>query len=195
MALKGQTTKASFLDWDSMLVLLQKLERDNQFKFQLLIATGCFTGLRISDLLKLRWIDVLNQEDLQLIEGKTKKVRRIKINPNLGEIISRLHDKMNITDNDELLFINKTKTKAINIQYVNRRLKEIATKYNLQIPINSTSSHLFRKTLGRHVWTINNYSEKSLLLLSELFNHSSVSVTKIYLGLKQEEIGDVYLNL
>jgi integrase len=195
MALKGQSTKASYLEWDSMLVLLQKLERDEQYKFQLLIATGCFTGLRIGDLLKLRWSDVYNREDLELTEGKTKKVRRIKINPNLSDITTRLHEKMGIRDDEELLFINKTGTKAINIQYINRRLKEIASKYNLQIPPNSTSSHLFRKTLGRHVWTTNNYSEKSLLLLSELFNHSSVSVTKIYLGLKQEEIGDVYLNL
>ena len=195
MALKGQSTTASYLEWDSMLVLLQKLERDGQFKFQLLIAVGCFTGLRIGDLLKLRWNHVYNREDLELTEGKTQKCRRIKINPSLGEIISRLHERMGITDDQELLFINKTGSKAINVQYINRRLKEIATKYNLQIPTNSTSSHLFRKTLGRHVWTINNYSEKSLLLLSELFNHSSVSVTKIYLGLKQEEIGDVYLNL
>ena len=195
MALKGQSTKAGYLEWDSMLVLLQKLECDGQYKFELLIATGCYTGLRIGDLLKLRWVDVLNREDLELTEGKTKKVRRIKINPSLGDIITRLHEKMNITDDQELLFINKTRTKAINIQYINRKLKEIAIKYNLQIPTNSTSSHLFRKTLGRHVWTLNNYSEKSLLLLSELFNHSSVSVTKIYLGLKQEEIGDVYLNL
>jgi len=195
MALKGQLTKASYLEWDSMLVLLQKLERDGQYKFELLIAIGCFTGLRIGDLLKLRWSDVYNREDLELTEGKTKKFRSIKINPRLGDIISRLHEKMNVTDNNELLFLNKTRTKAINIQYVNRRLKEIAKTYNLQIPANSTSSHLFRKTLGRHVWTINNCSEKSLLLLSELFNHSSVSVTKIYLGLKQEEIGDIYLNL
>ena len=195
MALKGQTTKASFLEWDSMLVLLQKLERDGQFKFELLISTGCYTGLRIGDLLKLRWVDVLNREDLELTEGKTKKVRRIKINPSLGDIITRLHQKMNINDDNELLFINKTRTKAINVQYINRRLKEIDEKYNLQIPANGCSSHLFRKTMSRHVWKINNYSEKSLLLLSEVLNHSSVSVTKIYLGIKQEEIGDVYLNL
>ena len=195
MALKGQSTKAGYLEWDSMLVLLQKLERDGQFKFELLIAVGCFTGLRIGDLLKLRWSDVYNRENLELTEGKTKKVRRIKINPSLGEIISRLHEKMGITDNNELLFINKTRTKEINVQFVNRRLKEIAKTYNLQIPANQTSSHLFRKTLGRHVWTINNYSEKSLLLLSELFNHSSIKITKIYLGIKDDEIGDVYLNL
>jgi integrase len=195
MALKGTTTKASFLEWDSMLVLLQKLERDGQYKFQLLIGVGCYTGLRIGDLLKLRWKDVYKRETLELVEGKTKKNRKIMLNPTLIENISRLHEKMKITDDNELLFVNKTRTKAINVQYVNRRLKEIAKKYGLQTSENSTSSHLFRKTLGRHVWALNNYSEKSLLLLGELFNHSSIKITKVYLGIKAEEIGDVYLNL
>lgn len=195
MGLKGQLTKASFLEWDSMLLLLQKLERDNEFKFQLLISVGCFTGLRIGDLLKLHWKDVYNKQTLELVEGKTKKNRRIRLNPTLVENISRLHEKMNVVDDNDLLFANKTKSKAINVQYVNRRLKEITKKYNLQSSENSTSSHLFRKTLGRHVWALNNYSEKSLLLLGELFNHSSIKVTKIYLGIKAEEIGDVYLNL
>ena len=123
MALKGQSTKASFLEWDSMLVLIQKLERDNQFKFQLIFAVGCYTGLRIGDILKLRWENVYNCNALELVEGKTKKIRKIKLNPALVEIINRLHDKMKIEDDSELLFINKTKTKAFNIQYVNRRLK------------------------------------------------------------------------
>lgn len=193
MALKGQLTKADYLEWNEMILLLQKLERDNEYKFQLLIATGCFTGLRISDLLKLKWSDVLNKDSLLLVETKTKKVRKIKLNENLVEIIQRLYVKMNIKDVDELLFINKTKTKAINIQYINRRLKEIATKYNLSI--SAISTHTFRKTLGRKVWKANDYSEKSLILLSELFNHSSVSITKIYLGIKEAEIADVYESL
>jgi len=194
MALKGQSTKASFLEWDSMLLLLQKLERDGQYKFQLLFAVGCYTGLRIGDILKLRWEDIYNCNALELVEGKTKKIRKIKLNTALVEIINRLHEKMKIEDDTELLFVNKTKTKAFNIQYVNRKLKEIGKQY---LPSNkiSISSHLFRKTLGRHVWAINDYSEKSLLLLGELFNHSSIKITKIYLGVKEEEIGDVYLNL
>lgn len=196
MALKGQSTRATYLDWDTMLLLLQKLERDGQYKFELLIAIGCYTGLRIGDILtKIRWSSVLNNEILDLVEGKTKKPRRIRLNPALIDIITRLHEKMKIKDNNELLFINKTGTKAINTQFVNRRLKEIARKYNLQVPGNMVSSHIFRKTLGRHVWQLNNYSEKSLLLLGELFNHSSIRITKIYLGIKEEELGDVYLNL
>ena len=194
MALKGQSTKASYLEWDSMLLLLQKLERDKQYKFQLLFSVGCYTGLRIGDILKLRWEDFNNCNSLVLVEGKTKKIRKIKLNTTLVEIISRLHEKMKIVDDHDLLFLNKTKDKAINVQYVNRKLKEIGKQY-LQSTKISISSHLFRKTLGRHVWAINEYSERSLLLLGELFNHSSIKITKIYLGIKEEEIGDVYLNL
>ncbi|MBA7569433.1 hypothetical protein ES708_11172 [subsurface metagenome] len=83
--------------------------------------------------------------------------------------------------------------KPFNIQYVNRRLKELAQKYNLKII--SFSTHTFRKSLGRRVWEMNDHSEKSLILLGELFNHSSIRVTKIYLGIKEEEIGDIYESL
>jgi len=102
---------------------------------------------------------------------------------------------MGVTDENELLFANKTKQKAMNIQYLNRQLKEIAKRYDLPVTKNSISTHIFRKILGRHVWAKNGYSEKSLLLLGELFNHSSIKITKVYLGIKEEELGDIYLNL
>jgi integrase len=194
MAIKGTSTKADYLEWDSMLLLLQKLERDKEYKFQLLIAVGSYTGLRISDLLKLRWVDILGMETLELVEGKTKKLRKIRINPALNEIVRRLHIKMEIKDEHELLFINRFKSKAINIQFVNRKLKEISSKYLIGNKI-SYCSHSFRKTLGRRSWALNGFSEKSILLLSELFNHSSIKTTKIYLGIKEEEIGNVYINL
>ncbi|MCB8999335.1 MAG: tyrosine-type recombinase/integrase [Bacteroidales bacterium] len=123
MALKGQSTKAGYLEWDSMLILLQKLERDRQYKFQLLIAVGCFTGLRASDLLELRWNDLYEKDELRVREGKTNKFRIIRINPQLKEMVTRLHGLMKIADNNELLFLNKNRTKAVNIQYINRRLE------------------------------------------------------------------------
>lgn len=195
MSLKGQITTATFLQWDTMVLLLQRLERDHEYKFQLLIAVGCYTALRIGDILKLRWCDFLGQEFLVVSEGKTKKARRIDLNPALVDIIERLYHLMGIVDPNELLFINKSKTKAFNVQYINRRLKQIVKHYNIPIPVNSTSSHLFRKTMARHCWERNNYSEKSLILVGEAFNHSSVRVTKRYLGIKSEEISDIYRNL
>jgi integrase len=195
MALKGQLTTTGYIPWDTFQLLLQKLERDGNYKFQLLFAVGTYVGLRISDLLRLRWKDVLDKDVLEIIEGKTKKVRRIHLNPELIAIMNRLYKKIGISDENELLYANKTKQKAMNIQYVNRQLKEISKRYNLPTTRNSISSHTFRKTMGRHIWEMNGYSEKSLLLLSEIFNHSSIKITKLYLGIREQELGDIYLNL
>lgn len=194
MAIKGTSTRADYLEWDSMLLLLQKLEKDGEYKFQLLIAVGSYTGLRISDLLKLKWCDVLDSDTINVVEGKTKKNRKIKINPALTDILNRLHQNMNIKDDNQFLFVNRFGTKPINVQYVNRKLKEISKKY-LNGKINNFSSHSFRKILGRHVWSLNGFSEKSLVLLGMLYNHASIKTTKIYLGINEKEIGDVYLNL
>ncbi len=195
MSLKGQMTTATYMPWDTMVLLLHRLERDHEYKFQLLIAVGCYTALRIGDILKLRWSDFMEHEFLVVSEGKTKKARRIDLNPALVDIIERLYRLMGIVDPNELLFINRTKTKAINVQYINRKLKHIVKRYNIPIPNNSVSSHLFRKTMARHVWERSNYSEKSLIMVGEAFNHSSVRVTKRYLGIKSEEISDIYRNL
>jgi hypothetical protein len=40
MALRGQKTTSDFLEWNKMQSIVLKLERDNDLKFALLIATG-----------------------------------------------------------------------------------------------------------------------------------------------------------
>ena len=191
MALKGQKTKSDYLDWDKMQNLTLKLERDGELKFSLLISLGSYVGLRISDLLQIRWNQLINQDNLTIIEQKTKKERKITINPELKEVIERFYDKISPKD-DDLLFINRFGDKAISIQYVNSKLKEIFTKYKIE---GQYSSHFMRKTLGRRIWSANNYSEQALILLSMLFNHSSVQTTKIYLGIKDQEISNLYLSV
>ena len=50
-----------------------------------------------------------------------------------------------------------------------------------------------RKTFGRQVYNMNSEnSELALVKLMEQFNHSSVAITKRYLGLRQEEILETY---
>jgi integrase len=39
----------------------------------LLIALGCFWGLRISDLTALKWEQILNVDEITIIEKKTNK--------------------------------------------------------------------------------------------------------------------------
>jgi integrase len=182
MALKGQKTTSDFLEWDKMQSIVLKLERDNDPKFAL---------LRISDLLQLRWNQVLGQEYFTITEKKTKKIRTITINPELQTILSRLFIQLQANEND-LMFVNRFGEKPFSIQYVNSKLKDIFAKYKVR---GQYSSHFMRKTLGRRIWEVNKYSDQALLLLSQLFNHASVSTTKIYLGIREQEISNLYLSL
>lgn len=191
MALKGQKTTSDFLEWEKMQSLVLKLERDGEYKFALLIATGSYIGLRISDLLQLRWEQVLHQDYFTITEKKTKKTRRVTINPELQEILTRLYIVLDGKEG-QYMFINRFGDKPFSIQYVNAKLKEIFTKYHIR---GQYSSHFMRKTLGRRVWEMNKYSDQALLLLSQLFNHSSVSTTKIYLGIREQEISNLYLSV
>ena len=193
MSLKGQRTTTTSMDWGDFKSLISKLERDKEYKFCLLITIGVFTGLRIGDLLQLRF-NQFESEILTIQEQKTKKTRRIKINSDLKEIVERVKNRMVVTDTDQYIFLNRYGTKPIDKSYVNVKLKEIIKRYDIVIDGN-VSSHLFRKTLGNRVLRLNNYSNESVILLMELFGHSSPAITKRYLGLREREIHDVYDSL
>ena len=194
MSLKGSNTTTGFLEWDTFVSLITRLENKGEYKFCLLISTGVFTGLRISDLLTLKYTDLINKDILTIREKKTKKVRTIKINPDLLILVERIYKKLHLTNPNQFIFLNRFGDKAIDKSYVNVKLKEIFSKNRIKLDSN-ISSHLFRKTLGRRVMELNNFSNESLVLLMELFGHSSMSITKRYLGIRQQEINDIYLSV
>ena len=194
MSKLGQNTTTTYIEWNDFISLITRLEKDENYKFCLLVSIGVFTGLRISDLLTLTYSDLLSNETFLLKEMKTKKQRSIKVNKDLKEIISRIVSKSKITNLNELIFINKYGTKSIDKSYVNVKLKELIKKYRIKLDGN-VSTHTFRKTLGRRVMEVNNYSNESLVLLMELFGHSSMSITKRYLGIREQEIHNVYDSL
>lgn len=179
------------MSWDDFRSLVSKLERDGEYKFCLLIAIGVFTGLRIGDLLQLRFSQFEDKDILTVTETKTRKVRRIKINRDLHDIIDRVKLKMKVNDSSKFIFCNKYGDKPIDPSYANVKLKQIVRKYSIHIEGN-ISTHMFRKTLGNRVLRLNNFSNESVILLMELFSHSSPMVTRRYLGLREQEILDVY---
>ena len=194
MSLKGQRTTTTSMDWEQFKSLISKLERDGEYKYCLLIATGVFTGLRISDLLQLRFSQFENTDILTVQEQKTGKNRRIKINPDLKTIIDRVKGRISRVNTEQYIFLNRYGTKPIDKSWVNVELKRIFKKYGIELEGN-VSSHMFRKTLGNRVLKLNNYSNESIVLLMEVFQHSSVALTKRYLGIREREILDVYDSL
>jgi integrase len=191
MSLKGSNTTATYLEWAEFQFLIQRLEKDKDYKYCLLIATGVYTGLRISDLLNIKYSDIIGKERLVVTEKKTNKRREIKINKDLRELVERIFQLQSITNSDSYMFINRFGNKPIDKSYVNVQLKRIQRKYRIKLDA-GFSTHTFRKTLGRRVLSVNDNSEMSIYLLMELFGHSSPQITKRYLGIRQQEIFDVY---
>ena len=190
MSLKYSTTTADFLVWSDAMNLIRKLAKDGNYKMSLLIALGCFTGLRISDILALRWNQILYAEEFTIIEKKTGKQRTLRLNPQLQKHIQECYGQIKPIGIKAPILVSQKGT-IFTVQAINRILKEIKKKYRLKIK--NFSCHSLRKTFGRQVYTMNGEnSELALVKLMELFNHSSVSITKRYLGLRQEEILQTY---
>lgn len=190
MSQKYSTTTADFLVWSDAMNLIRKLAKDNNYKMSLLIALGCFTGLRISDILALRWNQILGVDEFTIIEKKTGKKRTLRLNPQLQKHIQECYEHIKPIGVKAPILVSQKGT-IFTIQAINRILKNIKKKY--KVKIKNFSCHSLRKTFGRQVYNMNdNNSELALVKLMELFNHSSVSITKRYLGLRQEEILETY---
>lgn len=194
MSLQNQKTTTGAMNWDDFKSLIAKMERDEEYKYCLLITVGVFTGLRISDLLRIRFSQILENDVMTITEQKTKKVRKIKINEDLKTIVTRIKDKMGVSDSDQYIFLNRFGTKPVDKSFVNVKLKELFKKYGIEVEGN-ISSHMFRKTLGNRVLKLNSYSNEAIVLLMELFGHSSMAITKRYLGIREREVMGVYDSL
>ena len=193
MATKHSNTTSDYLPWDTMLSLVHRLYRDGNYRMSLLIGCGSFFGLRISDLRRLTWSDLLDGNTINLNEVKTGKSRTVKVNAGIRKHIQDCCDRLAITDRTQNVFISQ-KGCVYSTQQINRLFKQFKSRYGLRI--DHFSTHSLRKTFGRKVVEqAGVQSEMALIKLSEIFNHSSPMVTRRYLGLRRQELDEVYDNL
>lgn len=190
MSVLNSHTTADYLEWNTMLNLIRKMYRDGDYRMSLFVGCGCFFGLRVSDLRKLTWSMLLQDDKFIINEQKTGKRRIVKINTDFQKHIHQCFDALKIQDMDEACFLPR-KNMVMSTQRINVRLKEIKKRYNIKI--DNFSCHSLRKAFGRKVFeSSGENAQMALVKLSELFNHSSVAITKIYLGLREKELLETY---
>ena len=190
MSKKHSYATADYLPWDTAMGLIRKLYRDGNYRMSLLIGCGCFFGLRISDLRQLTWEQILNKDEFVLWEQKTGKRRVIRINKGYQGHIRDCHEAMNVRNDAFPCFLNRYGS-IISLQMINREFKSLKVKY--QLKIDNFSTHSLRKTFGRRVVEMAGpNSEMALIRLSDIFHHDRIMTTRRYLGLRQEEISEVY---
>jgi integrase len=150
-------------------------ERSKRDYFLFVMGINC--GLRISDMLKLKVGDVRGKDHIRLQEEKTDKYKRLKINTALQLAVKEYAEDMK---EEEYLFPSRRGDRPISRIQAYRILNDVAR----QVGLEEIGTHTLRKTFGYHFYKKTN----DVAMLQEIFNHSSPSVTKRYIGISQDEI-------
>lgn len=190
MAKKNQLTTADHLEYSEYLKLVDGLHEDKEYFWELYARLSFCTACRASDVLQLRWVDVLDKTETVVLEKKTGKPRKISFNKSVRDKLRELWTLMGCPNKALYIFQTNRTGQPMTIQNVNQQLKLFKYKYRLNI--NHFSTHTFRKTFGRYVYDTNDHSAESLILLNKILNHSNIQVTKTYIGITQDEINDVF---
>jgi integrase len=180
------------LDWDTIVSLESRLIRDfNSTKSSdiarklLMVSIGARLGLRVIDNLNLKWSDLMNVpsgESFVRVEKKTNKERILVMSTKLREVLDIVISAINPISNSYILTSQKGKgAEPMRVQTFNRILKEIMTDYRIRY-IGNCSSHLLRKSfvVGSIRKGFEGGDHLSLVKVSRLIGHSSVSVTLKY---------------
>lgn len=193
MAKKNQLTKSDYLAMPELKKLLNGLHRDKKYIWEFYARLSFCTALRASDVLSLTWADIINRSYLVKTEKKTGKTRKIAFSERTQRYIDEAYLLMEKPNPNELIFKSKVTGEALTIQYINKIIKKWKDRY--LINIGNFSTHTFRKTFGRYVYDTAKDKSNALLLLNQIFKHSTIEVTKVYIGLRQEEINSVFESL
>lgn len=158
---------------------IKAILKENGTRDLLLFSMGINTGLRISDLLNLKVIDVKGKSHVEIKEQKTGKLKRF---PLLGNLQLLIDEYVRNKDCFEYLFKsrngkNKPITRVMAYMIINVACKACGIQDNI-------GTHTLRKTFGYHHYQ----TFKDVAILQSLFNHSSPSITLRYIGITQDEI-------
>ena len=158
-----------------------------------LLLFGLYTALRISDILQLRWRMVYNFDTHHFLnhiyvrEQKTNKLNVVALNKHLKSALV-VYFKERTPQPDDYLFTKRTTPfRPINRSQAFRIVQKASVCVTHSQNI---SCHSLRKTFGYHAWK----QGTQPAMLMDIYNHSSYSVTKRYLGINQDEKDGIFAN-
>lgn len=135
-------------------------------------------GLRICDILSLRMTSFVkdgNRYRLDVIEKKTSKDRPFTVPMEVYSFIQGYALENNIPNTAKLFDISE--------RQVERHLNKVFTK--MELPLRQYGTHSFRKFFGVEVY---NNNGKDIRLVQFLYQHSSPTVTQVYLSIFDESV-------
>lgn len=194
------------------IIRIQKfLVENGRYRDNMLFIVGINFGLRVSDLLSLRFSHLIVENNgkfdfrstFPILEKKTKATRKIKknryitINNAVIEAVTLyLKNTPNVYLSDYMFRSQSNRggnlNKPLDRKSVERILKGINNDLSLGIRM---ATHTLRKTFGYHQMVMSGNDPRKLLLLQKIYGHSTSAMTLNYIGITGEEIEEAYRNL
>lgn len=193
---------------DDIFLISDHLKSNHRYRDNMLFIVGINFGLRVSDLRKLRFSNLINEnltfrDNFPIFEQKTrntrkrKKNRYITINNAVVEAVTLYLENTPGVSLSDYMFRSvsnngSSTNQPLTIKSIDRILKGIAKELNISAKI---STHTLRKTFCYHQMLMSHNDNRKLLLLQKMLNHSSPAQTLDYIGITSEEIEEAYKNL
>lgn len=179
-------------DKNQLKALSEYFLKRGQLRNYALIVVGTHTALRISDLLRLRWVDVYDEgrgefrAHTTITEHKTGKSKTIALNKRVLNALRLLFPHRR----SEFIFASNRKSgKAISRVQAWRIIHAAVVAVGIAGKI---ACHSLRKSLGYHAWTSGKVSP---VVIMELLGHSNYETTRRYVGVIQDDLDKVYLGM
>jgi integrase len=149
----------------------------------ILFMLGIYTGLRISDILRLRVRNVKKMKHISIREKKTGKQQLIEINP---ELKKALEEYCSDKEGKEFLIYSR---EGINSPLGRSQAYNIISKAAKQFDVSNVGCHTMRKTFRYHFYQ----QTKDIITLQFIFNHDHPSITLRYIGIKQDTANEAIM--
>lgn len=166
---------------------IERMKKALQGRNLLLFIVGINSTLRIGDILSLKVRDV-SGDYIVLREKKTGKAKRIRINSAIKQAVKEFVPSN--ADSDDWLFPSRKGNNAISRVQAWRILDAAANHAGISDRIRF-GTHSLRKTAAYHAYK----NGTDITLLMRVLNHSSAKETLRYIGIEDEQIDEVYVDL
>jgi len=172
---------------------MKRYLKEKNLRDWVMFILGINSGLRISDILKLTVEDVKDKDRIIIREIKTGKTKDFPIADSCKKALSE-YFKSESAPITGILFPSRKsdkatkEPKAISRQQAYDVINEAARAVGIT---DSVGTHTLRKTFGYHAYK----SGAGIEVIQKLLNHSAPSITLRYLGITQDDLDSVYINL
>lgn len=164
------------------------ISKDNGMRDRAMLELMYATGLRVSELLSLRFRNVNMQNGLITVYGKGNKQRSVPVSSFALEFLRKYIDgprkRVKGSKDTDIIFLNRD-GKALSRTYFFMQIKRYAEEKGID---SSVSPHTLRHCFATHLLE----NGASLRAVQEMLGHSNIATTQIYTEVSTKRIMSAY---